>query len=88
MGRGAPGRWAKPIADGNGRLQWTSVVVTDAIVTARTLADRVVFLPQGRFQFVGTFEEAAGGGHPVLMDYFRAMGFPCGTGTFQAVEGV
>ena len=68
----------------NERLQTTSVVVTHDIVAARTAADRVVFLHQGLFQFIGTFDEAASSEHPVLMEYFRAMGFPCGTGVFQA----
>ncbi|HTY41510.1 MAG TPA: ABC transporter ATP-binding protein [Thermoanaerobaculia bacterium] len=76
---------AQLIVDVNHRLQTTSVVVTHDIVTARTVSSRVVFLHQGRFQFVGTFEEATTNGHPVLRDYFRAMGFPCGTGVFQAV---
>ena len=76
---------AQLIVDINVRLQTTSVVVTHDIVTARTAADRLAFLHQGRFQFVGTFDEAARGGHPVLMEYFRSMGFPCGTGTFRAV---
>ncbi len=76
---------AQLIVDVNVRLQTTSVVVTHDIVTARTVSDRVVFLHQGRFQFIGTFEEAVSNGHPVLRDYFRAMGFPCGTGTFQAI---
>ena len=55
-------------------------------VAARTLADRLAFLHQGKFQFVGTFDEAAQGGHPVLKDYFRSMGFPCGTGLVQVVK--
>ncbi len=76
---------AQLIVDVNVRLQTTSVVVTHDIVTARTVSDRVVFLHQGRFQFIGTFEEAVMNGHPVLREYFRAMGFPCGTGTFQAI---
>jgi phospholipid/cholesterol/gamma-HCH transport system ATP-binding protein len=75
---------AQLILDINVRMHTTSVVVTHDIVAARTVADRVVFLHQGRFQFVGTFDEAAKSSHPVLMDYFRAMGFPCGTGVFQA----
>jgi phospholipid/cholesterol/gamma-HCH transport system ATP-binding protein len=79
---------AQLIVDVNERLQTTSVVVTHDIVTARTVSDRVVFLHQGRFQFVGTFDEAASNGHPVLMEYFRAMGFPCGTGVFQTPKGV
>ena len=77
---------AQLIVDLNVRLQTTSVVVTHDIVTARTVADRLGFLHQGRFQFIGTFDEAARGGHPVLMEYFRSMGFPCGTGAFQAVK--
>ena len=76
---------AELIADINKRLRTTSIVVTHDIVTARTVADRVAFLHQGRFQFVGTFDEAARGSHPVLQEYFRAMGFPCGTGSFPAV---
>jgi phospholipid/cholesterol/gamma-HCH transport system ATP-binding protein len=78
---------AQLIVDINVRLQTTSVVVTHDIVAARTVADRVAFLHQGRFQFIGTFEEAAKGGHPVLREYFRSMGFPCGTGAFPAVSG-
>jgi phospholipid/cholesterol/gamma-HCH transport system ATP-binding protein len=77
---------AELIVDLNVRLHTTSVVVTHDIMTARTVSDRLAFLHQGRFQFVGTFDEASQGGHPVLQDYFRAMGFPCGTGTFQAVR--
>jgi phospholipid/cholesterol/gamma-HCH transport system ATP-binding protein len=75
---------AQLIVDLNVRLQTTSVVVTHDIVTARTVADRVTFLHQGRFQFVGSFEDAARNGPQILQEYFRAMGFPCGTGSFQA----
>jgi phospholipid/cholesterol/gamma-HCH transport system ATP-binding protein len=75
---------AQLVADLNARLRITSIAVTHDIVAARTIADRVAFLHQGRFQFVGTFDEAARGGHPVLQEYFRAMGFPCGTGLYAA----
>ena len=57
---------AQLIVDLNVRLKTTSVVVTHDIVAARTVADRLAFLHQGRFQFIGTFDEAARGGHPVL----------------------
>jgi phospholipid/cholesterol/gamma-HCH transport system ATP-binding protein len=77
---------AQLIVDVNHRLQTTSVVVTHDIVTARTVSTRVAFLHQGRFQFIGTFDEATSSSNPLLRDYFRAMGFPCGTGTFQAVS--
>jgi phospholipid/cholesterol/gamma-HCH transport system ATP-binding protein len=75
---------AQLIVDINVRLRTTSVVVTHDIVAARTVADRVAFLHQGKFQFIGTFDEAAKGGHPVLREYFRSMGFPCGTGPSPA----
>ena len=78
---------AQLIVDINVRLRTTSVVVTHDIVAARTVADRVAFLHQGKFQFIGTFDEAAKGGHPVLREYFRSMGFPCGTGAYPAVPG-
>jgi phospholipid/cholesterol/gamma-HCH transport system ATP-binding protein len=74
------------IVDINHRIRTTSVVVTHDIVMARTVANRIAFLHQGRFQFIGTFEEATRAGPPVLMEYFRAMGFPCGTGTIPAVK--
>jgi len=74
------------IVDINHRVRATSVVVTHDIVMARTVADRLAFLHQGRFQFIGTFGEASRAGHPVLMEYFRAMGFPCGTGLVQVVK--
>src|SRR5450755_4347525 len=48
---------AQLIVNVNERLQTTPVVVTHDIVAARTSADRVVFLHQGLFQFIGTFDE-------------------------------
>jgi phospholipid/cholesterol/gamma-HCH transport system ATP-binding protein len=77
---------AQLIVDLNVRLDTTSVVVTHDIVTARTVADRVAFLYQGKFQFLGTFDEATRTGHPILQEYFRSMGFPCGTGPMPAVS--
>jgi phospholipid/cholesterol/gamma-HCH transport system ATP-binding protein len=74
------------IVDINKRIKTTSIVVTHDIVMARTVSDRLAFLHQGRFQFIGTFSEASRGGHPILMEYFRSMGFPCGTGLVQVVK--
>ena len=74
------------IVDINKRIKTTSIVVTHDIVMARTVSDRLAFLHQGRFQFIGTFSEASRGGHPILMAYFRSMGFPCGTGLIQVVK--
>jgi len=76
------------IVDINHRIRTTSVVVTHDVVMARTVADRLAFLHQGLFQFIGTFGEATRSGHPVLMEYFRAMGFPCGTGYVPVVKDV
>ncbi len=76
---------AQLLVDLNLRMRTTSVVVTHDIVAARMVADRLAFLHQGHFQFIGTFDEAARSGHPVLQEYFRAMGFPCGTGAYPAV---
>ena len=75
---------AQLIVDLNARLQITSVAVTHDIVTARTVADRVAFLHQGRFQFIGTFDEAARGDIRFCRSTSAAMGFPCGTGLFAA----
>jgi phospholipid/cholesterol/gamma-HCH transport system ATP-binding protein len=70
------------IADLNERLRATFVVVTHDIVSAHAIADRVAFLHEGTFEFIGTFAEAAqGGGPPMLGDFFRSQGFPCHTET-------
>ena len=53
----------------------------------KLLAALIAWRNRGAWEL--TFEEAATNGHPVLKDYFRAMGFPCGTGVFHAVaQGV
>jgi len=69
------------IDDLNERLKATFVVVTHDIVSARAISDRVAFLHAGVFEFVGTFDEAARGAHPILSDFFRSCGFPAGTAT-------
>jgi phospholipid/cholesterol/gamma-HCH transport system ATP-binding protein len=72
------------LVDINARLQTTSVVVTHDVVVARTVADRLVFLHQGKVQFIGDFASASRSDHPLLQEYFRALGFPCGTGAVPA----
>jgi phospholipid/cholesterol/gamma-HCH transport system ATP-binding protein len=69
------------IDDLNERLKATFIVVTHDIVSARAISDRVAFLHSGVFEFVGTFDEAAHGAHPILSDFFRSCGFPAGTQT-------
>ena len=69
------------IVDLNERLKATFVVVTHDIVSAKTISDRVAFLHEGCFEFVGTFLQAARGAHPILSDFFRTCGFPAGTET-------
>ena len=67
------------IVDLNQRLRATFVVVTHDIVSAKTISDRIAFLHEGVFEFVGKFVDAARGAHPLLADFFRTCGFPAGT---------
>jgi phospholipid/cholesterol/gamma-HCH transport system ATP-binding protein len=46
------------IADLNVRLKTTSIVVTHDITSALFVADRIAFLKNGRFAFIGTPDEA------------------------------
>jgi phospholipid/cholesterol/gamma-HCH transport system ATP-binding protein len=48
-----------------------AIVVTHDIALARTVADRIAFVDQGRFRFLGTFAEAAKAGD-ALLDAFLA----------------
>jgi phospholipid/cholesterol/gamma-HCH transport system ATP-binding protein len=69
------------IAELNERLHATFVVVTHDIVSAKAIADRIAFLHDGKFEFIGTFKEASLGASPMLTDFFRSQGFPCNTET-------
>ena len=60
------------IADLNGRLKTTSVVVTHDITSALFVADRIAFLKNGRFAFVGTPAEAKRADVPDLRAYLAA----------------
>jgi phospholipid/cholesterol/gamma-HCH transport system ATP-binding protein len=47
----------------------TAVVVTHDIPLARRVADRLAFLSEGRFRFLGTWEEAEASDDPLLADF-------------------
>jgi phospholipid/cholesterol/gamma-HCH transport system ATP-binding protein len=46
-----------------------TVVVTHDLALARAVADRIAFLDQGRFRFLGTFAEAEASADPLLGDF-------------------
>ena len=52
------------------QLHLTSIVVTHDMRFARKLADRVVFLHQGKAHFFGTMEEMERSSDPVLQEFF------------------
>ena len=60
------------IVDLNERLATTSVVVTHDIVSALFVADRIAFLKNGRFDFIGTPEEARASEVPDLHAFLVA----------------
>jgi phospholipid/cholesterol/gamma-HCH transport system ATP-binding protein len=62
------------ILDLDDRLGVTSVIVTHDIPLTRKVADRVVFLSDGRFLFSGTVEEARDNGPDVVRRFFSAGG--------------
>lgn len=47
----------------------TAVVVTHDIPLARRVADRIAFLDEGRFRFIGTWAEALESDDPLLSDF-------------------
>lgn len=51
------------------RLEMTSVVVTHDIALARHVGDRVAFLEDGRFRFIGTWDEADAADDRLLADF-------------------
>jgi phospholipid/cholesterol/gamma-HCH transport system ATP-binding protein len=62
---------AHTIATASERVHTTSVVVTHDLSLARTVASRLAFLEEGRFRFVGTWQEAEASGDP-LIEHFLA----------------
>jgi len=51
------------------KLNVTSVVVTHDIQSAFSVGDRIAFLNEGVFEWVGTMEEARSADHPVLREF-------------------
>jgi phospholipid/cholesterol/gamma-HCH transport system ATP-binding protein len=62
------------IVDLNTRLSTTSVVVTHDIASALYVADRIAFLEEGRFAFVGTPDEARRSEVAALRAFLAAEG--------------
>ncbi|HEV7241664.1 MAG TPA: ABC transporter ATP-binding protein [Thermoanaerobaculia bacterium] len=60
------------IVDLQAKLNVTSVVVTHDIHSAFSVGDRVAFLHQGVFEWVGSMEEARDSDHPRLRDFLKA----------------
>lgn len=63
---------ANLIIDLDRRLGVTSVVVTHDIPLVMRVAERVVFLEQGRFIFSGTIDDAQASGPDAVKRFFRA----------------
>jgi phospholipid/cholesterol/gamma-HCH transport system ATP-binding protein len=60
------------IVDLQTKLSVTSVVVTHDIQSAFSVGDRIAFLNQGVFEWVGTMDEARDASHPQLRDFLKA----------------
>lgn len=59
------------IVDLQRKLNVTSVVVTHDIQSAFTVGDRIAFLHNGVFEWIGSMDEARDADHPVLRDFLR-----------------
>ena len=60
------------IVDLQSKLNVTSVVVTHDIQSAFSVGDRIAFLNQGVFEWIGTMDQARDAGHPQLRDFLKA----------------
>ena len=60
------------IIDLQAKLNVTSVVVTHDIHSAFSVGDRVAFLNQGVFEWVGTMDDARDSDHPKLREFLKA----------------
>jgi phospholipid/cholesterol/gamma-HCH transport system ATP-binding protein len=53
------------------QLKLTSIVVTHDMRFAKKLADRVVFLHEGRAVFFGTMKEMERSDHPIIREFLE-----------------
>ena len=60
------------IIDLQAKLNVTSVVVTHDIHSAFSVGDRIAFLHQGVFEWVGSMDEARDSDHPRLREFLKA----------------
>jgi phospholipid/cholesterol/gamma-HCH transport system ATP-binding protein len=60
------------IIDLQSKLNVTSVVVTHDIQAAFSVGDRIAFLSEGVFQWIGTMEAARDADHPTLREFFKS----------------
>jgi phospholipid/cholesterol/gamma-HCH transport system ATP-binding protein len=60
------------IIDLQSKLNVTSVVVTHDIQSAFSVGDRIAFLNEGVFEWVGTMDEARDTDHPMLREFFKS----------------
>jgi phospholipid/cholesterol/gamma-HCH transport system ATP-binding protein len=60
------------IIDLQSKLNVTSVVVTHDIQSAFSVGDRIAFLNQGVFEWVGPIQSARDADHPQLREFFRS----------------
>ncbi|HYC91047.1 MAG TPA: ABC transporter ATP-binding protein [Thermoanaerobaculia bacterium] len=60
------------IVDLQAKLNVTSVVVTHDIHSAFSVGDRIAFLHQGVFEWIGSMDDARDSDHPRLRDFLKA----------------
>jgi phospholipid/cholesterol/gamma-HCH transport system ATP-binding protein len=60
------------IVDLQSKLNVTSIVVTHDIQSAFSVGDRIAFLNQGVFEWVGTMDDARDADHPILREFLRS----------------
>lgn len=60
------------IIDLQSKLNVTSVVVTHDIQSAFSVGDRIAFLHQGVFEWVGGMDAARNSDHPILRDFLKS----------------